>query len=100
MSPTVTAAQIADEMGISKRTAQLIADVEGWAYSEEADRGGTRRLYIVAQLPAVLRAKLKWKGSDADATPESRAATQAGAAAASRLALRFSLEARAAANVG
>jgi hypothetical protein len=48
----------------------------------------------------VLRAKLKWKGSDADATPESRAAAQAGAAEASRLALRFSLEARAAANVG
>lgn len=93
---TATAAELADAMGVPKSTVIRRAQAEGWAYSEEPGRGGMRRLYAVEQLPAALRAKLAWQGPAADATPQSRAAAQAGQAEAARLSLRGNLEARAA----
>lgn len=96
MSRTATAAQIAEVLGVPKSTVLRRAEAEGWTYSEEPGRGGMRRLFTVDQLPASLRAKLAWRGPAPDATPESRAAAQAGQAEAARLALRTSLEARAA----
>lgn len=92
----VTTADLAAAMGVPKSTVIRRAQAEGWAYSEEPGRGGMRRLYSVEQLPAALRAKLAWQGPTPGATPETRAAAQAGRSEANRLALRDSLEARAA----
>lgn len=98
-----TAAQLAglpempaDKSGVIRRAAQA-----GWAYIEEPGRGGTRRLYYVAQLPAATRAALAWRQPAVVVPGTDPAALQAQLAAAgrtegARLALRGGLEQRAA----
>ena len=54
----VTAAQLASVMQVPKSTVLRQAEAAGWQYTEEPGRGGLRRLYLVEQLPAALRAKL------------------------------------------
>lgn len=98
-----TAAQLAglpdmpaDKSGVIRRAAQ-----SGWTYIEEPGRGGTRRLYDVAQLPAATRAALAWRKPAAQVPgldPEQAQAqvASAGQVAGARLALRGGLEQRAA----
>ncbi|HEY9105237.1 MAG TPA: Mu transposase C-terminal domain-containing protein [Roseateles sp.] len=98
----VTAAQLAglpdmpaDKSGVIRRAASA-----GWTFDEEPGRGGMRRLYHVAQLPAKTQAALAWGqktvtivGTEpaAAAASEQRQAAQAGQAEGARLALRGGL---------
>lgn len=107
-----TAAQLAglpdmpsDKSGVIRR-----ADAAGWTFDTEPGRGGQRRLYHVAQLPAATRAALAWHqpggvvvGSAAIAATAAapvcdpvQVAKSTGQAEGARLALRGGLEARAA----
>lgn len=49
---THTLAEIADALLISRRGIELRAKRGGWPYTEETTRGGKRRLYHAADLPA------------------------------------------------
>lgn len=89
-----TAAQLAEAAGCPKSTIIRRADAEGWAYTEEAGRGGKRRLYAVDQLPAALQAKLRWRRQDLPA--EAQAAAAKGRAEAARAELADAIEQRAA----
>lgn len=57
-SEAVTTADIASALGISKRSAELRAERGEWPYTEEAVRGGKRRLYVIADLPSDVRTEL------------------------------------------
>lgn len=46
-----TIRQIASALGISAQAARKRAAKEGWTFTEETTRGGSRRLYITARLP-------------------------------------------------
>ncbi|WP_234086790.1 Mu transposase C-terminal domain-containing protein [Azonexus sp. R2A61] len=48
---SVTLAEIAAAVGITKRTAERRADKEAWPFEEIAVRGGRRRLYPITGLP-------------------------------------------------
>lgn len=104
MSPIrATAAQLAglpempaDKSGVIRRAAAA-----GWSFIEEPGRGGMRKLYDVAQLPAATRAALAWKQPNVVVAGQDALAAQVQVAAAgrsegARLALRGGLEARAA----
>jgi len=97
----VTAAQIAQALGTAKSTVIRQADREGWAFQDETGRGGTRRLYDVAQLPSAARAALAWRQPAAvvpGVAPElvRTQVAAAGQVEGARLALRTGLEHRAA----
>ncbi len=51
----VAVAEIAAELGITKRSTRRRAINEGWLHVEEAARGGRRRLYSIDSLPADVR---------------------------------------------
>lgn len=51
-------AAIADALGVAKSNVSLRATREGWPYTEQAVRGGRRRLYDPEQLPGDVRAAL------------------------------------------
>jgi len=53
-----TAAQIVASLGITRQAVQLRASRENWAFEEQTGRGGRRRLYEIAQLPADVQAAL------------------------------------------
>lgn len=55
MSKSVTLAEVATALGVTKRAVEIRAEREAWPYVEEAVRGGRRRLYAVAALPADVR---------------------------------------------
>lgn len=77
------------------RSVRRKADAEGWAFVDETARGGQRRLYDPAALPAVTRAALKWANPGAVVSGPSPAA-QAGQAAGAQLALQAELDRQAA----
>lgn len=100
MTARATASQLAglpdmpaDKSGVIRR-----AEREGWSFTEEPGRGGKRRLYDVAQLPAATRAALAWS-QPAVVVPGAAPspAESAGRSEGARLALRGGLEQRAAA---
>lgn len=95
-APRATAAQIATLLGVPKSTVLRRAEAERWTFEEVTGRGGTRREFLVEQLPAALRAQLTWSNKPADDTPpEARAARQDGKAQANAVALVNALEATA-----
>lgn len=51
MKALVTLARVAEALGVSKQGAAQRADRESWPYTEEAVRGGRRRLFDPAALP-------------------------------------------------
>ena len=53
-----TMREIATALGVTKRGANIRALREGWPYREQRVRGGRRRLYPVASLPADVREAL------------------------------------------
>lgn len=55
MTNRLTLVEISTALGISKRGAELKAKRESWTFEEESVRGGRRRLYPVATLPAAIR---------------------------------------------
>jgi len=55
---TVTIVAIADALGINKSNAIRRAGRESWPYVEQPVRGGNRRLYAIADLPADVRTAL------------------------------------------
>lgn len=52
---TVDIREIADALRLTKRSAERRAVKEGWGFEEVADRGGRRRRYPTASLPAVVQ---------------------------------------------
>ena len=113
MTARATAAQLAGLPGMPADKSGVIrrAEREGWQYTEEPGRGGTRRLYDVAQLPPATRAALAWSqpavvvaapaapaaaDGTAPATAPQGDPASAGRAEGARLALRGGLEQRAA----
>lgn len=54
----VSVASVADALNISTRAVQKRAEKEGWRYEETAARGGRKRLYLIASLPAPVQAAL------------------------------------------
>ncbi len=55
MQDTYTAKEIAQAMEITERAAHARAGKESWTFEEQACRGGRRRLYLAASLPAEVR---------------------------------------------
>ena len=55
MPDRLTLAELADVIGVTKRSAERRADRESWIYIEDAVRGGKRRLYPLAGLPTEIR---------------------------------------------
>ena len=55
MSMKMTAQEIARILQVNKRSIQIRANEEQWQFEEANGRGGKRRLYIVSQLPEVVR---------------------------------------------
>jgi hypothetical protein len=53
-----TSAQIAEALGLHKASAERRALRESWRFTEEATRGGQRRLYALVDLPAQVQAAL------------------------------------------
>lgn len=86
---TVSLADLAAAAGVPKSTITRRAKAEGWPCEDVPARGGLRRMYEVAGLPADLRAKLLWNTPAARAAqaqvpvvpPELRQAAMAGRAA-------------------
>lgn len=68
MSARVTLAQIAEALGKAKSSVSERAQREAWPYTEEAVRGGKRRLYAPATLPKDVRAALLQRAVGAVAT--------------------------------
>lgn len=62
MSKFVTLAEIAEALGVSKQAVAQRADREAWPYTEEAVRGGKRRLYDPATLPKDVQKAVKARG--------------------------------------
>jgi len=52
MQDTYTAKSIAQAMDITERAARAKAEKDGWPFEEQPCRGGKRRLYLAASLPA------------------------------------------------
>lgn len=50
--------EIAAVLGINKRSAERMASREGWKFEENAVRGGKKRYYPLATLPAEIRRKV------------------------------------------
>lgn len=70
-----TSAQIAEALGVVRRSVDRIAGREGWRFTEESTRGGQRRLYALADLPAPVQAALVRKHAlqaTIEATPRTR----------------------------
>lgn len=57
-SQRFTSAQIAEALGVVRRSVDRIAGRECWRFTEEATRGGQRRLYALADLPTPVQAAL------------------------------------------
>jgi putative transposase len=55
MTTTVTIGQIADALGIAKRSAERRANKLAWKYAEVTVSGGQQRLYPVSDLPSEVR---------------------------------------------
>lgn len=53
-----TSAQIAEALGIVRRSVDRIACREAWRFTAEATRGGQRRLYALADLPGPVQVAL------------------------------------------
>ena len=64
MADGLTVTDIATALGISKRSAERRASRESWAYQEESVRGGQRRLYPLASLPAPVRSVIVTKRAE------------------------------------
>ena len=94
-----TMREIATALGVTKRGANIRALREGWPYREQRVRGGRRRLYPVASLPADVREALGESderdlppGLHADVRmrqPDGRGSQQGAATAASARPLRM-----------
>lgn len=65
----VDAEQIAQALSVTKRAVQLRAKREAWEYTEEAGRGGKRRLYPLASLPAPVQAALILRDAKTEIAP-------------------------------
>lgn len=76
--------EIAQALGVSERAAEMRAQREGWAYTEQPVRGGRRRLYALGDLPADVQAALLVR-----AQPAPAAAPPAGAALSEGLWQRY-----------
>jgi len=59
MADLINSADIAVALGISKRGVELKAARESWSYHEVAVRGGKKRLFPLATLPADIRLALQ-----------------------------------------
>lgn len=95
-----TAAQLAGLPGMPGTKSAVIrkAASEGWPFTEAPGVGGTRRLYLVASLPARTRAALVWDGQPAvESASPATPATGHGRTEGARLALKSGLDERAAA---
>lgn len=75
MADLLNSADIAAALGISKRGAELKAARESWPYQEEAVRGGLRRLYPLASLPAQVRSTIVAKRTESLVTSTAVVAT-------------------------
>ena len=70
-----TSAQIAEALGQHERSTERRALREAWRFTEEATRGGQRRLYALGDLPAQVQAALVRKHAlqaNAEAPPRTR----------------------------
>jgi hypothetical protein len=56
--PMMTIGQIAEALGITKRSAERRAVRDGWAFTCQTCRGGQRRVYPVDQLPEDVRERV------------------------------------------
>ncbi|RZF83739.1 transposase [Pseudoalteromonas sp. CO325X] len=66
-----TAHQLADLLGVSKRTMQIKAKEEEWPYVEERVRGGVARKYAGTNLPEYVRIQVQEKEIEMDTSSES-----------------------------
>jgi putative transposase len=87
----VSAAQLAQAMGVTKSTVLRRAAAESWAFAYTTGRGGSARAFLVEQLPPPVRAALIQTGAQ-----DQGAAGQAGASEGARQELRQRLESAAA----
>lgn len=62
---SVTLSDIAQGLGVTKQAAAQRAAKESWLFSEKAVRGGQRRLYPLASLPAPIRTAIVAKRTSA-----------------------------------
>ncbi|WP_374342650.1 Mu transposase C-terminal domain-containing protein [Azonexus sp.] len=60
-APRYTTAEIAEVIGVTKRTAERRAEKEVWFFEEVAGRGGKARYYPIATLPRDIQAALQKK---------------------------------------
>ena len=51
----VSATEIAEALGVHKRTVQLRAGRENWKFVSDTSRGGAARVYLVRHLPDEIR---------------------------------------------
>lgn len=58
-APRYTPAEIAEAMGVTKRTIERRAEREFWPFEEIAGRGGKKRFYPLASLPKDLQSALQ-----------------------------------------
>lgn len=65
----VTTGDVAAALGVSKRAVEMRAAKQAWPFQEETARGGRRRLYDAAQLPADIREALAKQQLATVATP-------------------------------
>lgn len=75
MAERVTLAEIADALGVTKVAISQRAARESWQYDEEGVRGGRRRLYPLASLPAQVRSTIVAKRTESLVTSTAVVAT-------------------------